>query len=108
MPPKKKPKKDLPLEGPSQMVEGQVHETIQTTAQLQTSTGPCPVTAEIRCLEEPPEPPLTQVEVPVMNTSTLKTQQQPQRQEIKAQEDQQQDSDEEIEAIIEDELTRLR
>jgi hypothetical protein len=43
-----------------------------------------------------------------MNTSPLKTQQQPQRQEIKAQEDQQQDSDEEIEAIIEDELTRLR
>jgi hypothetical protein len=43
-----------------------------------------------------------------MNTSMLSTQQQPQHQETEAQEDQQQDSDEEIKAIIKDELTRLR
>jgi hypothetical protein len=48
------------------------------------------------------------VELPVMNTSTLSIYQQPQHQETKDQEDQQQDSDEEIEAIIEDELTHLR
>jgi hypothetical protein len=40
-----------------------------------------------------------------MNTSKLSIQQQPQCQETEAQEDQQQDSDEEIKAIIEDELT---
>jgi hypothetical protein len=42
-----------------------------------------------------------------MNTSASNTQQPPQRQEIEAQEDQQQDSKEEIEAIIEDELACL-
>jgi hypothetical protein len=45
--------------------------------------------------------------MPVMNTSTQSIQQQPQCQETEAQEDQQQDSNEEIEAIIADELTRL-
>jgi hypothetical protein len=43
-----------------------------------------------------------------MSTFALGIQQQPQHQETEAQEDQQQDSDEEIEAIIEDELTCLR
>jgi hypothetical protein len=43
-----------------------------------------------------------------MNTSMLSIQQQPQRQETKAQEDQQQDIDEEIKAIIEDVLMHLR
>jgi hypothetical protein len=43
-----------------------------------------------------------------MNTSVLSIQQQPQRQEIEAQEDQQQDFDEEIKAIIEDDLMHLR
>jgi hypothetical protein len=43
-----------------------------------------------------------------MNTSTPSTQPPPQHQETKTQEDQQQDSEEEIEAIIEDELTHLR
>jgi hypothetical protein len=45
--------------------------------------------------------------MPIMKTSTQSIQQQPQRQVTKAQEDQQQDSDEEIKAIIEDELTCL-
>jgi hypothetical protein len=108
MPPKKRPGKELPLEGPSQMARGQVHETTQTTTQLQTSAEPRPATTKTRRPEEPLEQPPTQVEVFVMNTSMLSTQQQPQRQETEAQEDQQQDSDEEIKAIIEDELTRLR
>jgi hypothetical protein len=43
-----------------------------------------------------------------MNTSVPSTQPPPQHQETKAQEDQQQDSKEEIEAIIEDELVHLR
>jgi hypothetical protein len=89
------------------MAGGQVYETTQTTTQLQTSAEPRPATTKTKRPEEPLEQPPTQVEVFIMNTSTLSTQQQPQRQETKAQEDQQQDSDEEIEAIIEDELTRL-
>jgi hypothetical protein len=107
MPPKKRPRKELPPEGPSETATGQVHETTRTTGQLQTAVEPRPATAETRRPGEPPEQPLTQVEMPVMNTSTQSIQQQPQCQETEAQEDQQQDSNEEIEAIIADELTRL-
>jgi hypothetical protein len=42
-----------------------------------------------------------------MNTSTPNTKRSTQRQGTEVQEDQQQDSEEEIEAIIEDELARL-
>jgi hypothetical protein len=108
IPPKKRPGKELPLEGSSETAGSQVHETTQTTAQLQTSIEPRPTTTETRRPEEPPEQPPTQVEVPIMNTSTLSIQQQPQHQETEAQEDQQQDSDEEVEVVIEDELTHLR
>jgi hypothetical protein len=47
------------------------------------------------------------VEVLARNTSTPSTQQPIKPQDIETQEDQQQDSEEEIKAIIEDELTRL-
>jgi hypothetical protein len=89
MPPNKRPGKELSLKGPSQAAGGQVHDTTQTTTQLQTFAKPRPVTAETRRPREPPEQPPTHVEVPVMNTSTLSTQQQSQHQEMKAQEDQQ-------------------
>jgi hypothetical protein len=88
MPPKKRPGKELPLKGPSQTTGSQVHETTLTTDQLQTYAGPRPATTEARRPGEPPEQPPTQVEVSVMNTSTLGIQQQPQRQETEAQEDQ--------------------
>jgi hypothetical protein len=107
MTPKKRPRKELLLEGPSQTARGQVHETTQTTTQLQTFAEPCPATAETRRPGEPLEQQPTQVEVPVMNTSTPSTQQQLQRQETEAQDDQQQDSAQETKAIIKDELTRL-
>jgi hypothetical protein len=108
MPPKKRLGKELPLEGPFEIAGGQVHETTQTTAQLQTSVELHPTTAKTRRPEKPPEQPPTQVELSIMNTSTLSIQQQPQHQETEAQEHQQQDSDKEIEAIIEDELMCLR
>jgi hypothetical protein len=95
------------LEGPSQTAGGQVHETTQITTQLQTSVESRLADAETKRPGKPPEQQPTQVEVPIMNTSTPSTQQQPQRQETEAQEDQQQDSDEETKAIIKDELTRL-
>jgi hypothetical protein len=108
MPLTKRLGKELPLKGPSEMVISQVHGTTQTITQLQTSVEPRLATVETRRLGEPPEQPPIQVEMPIMNTSTLSIQQQPQHQETEAHEDQQQDSDEEIEAIIKDELTCLR
>jgi hypothetical protein len=47
------------------------------------------------------------VEAPATNTSAANTQQ-PHHQEIEAQENHQQDSEEDIEAIIEDKLAHLR
>jgi hypothetical protein len=73
MPPKKRRGKELLLEGPSQMVGGQAHETTQTATQLQTSTEPRSTATETRRPGEPPEQLPTQVEVPIMNTSTLST-----------------------------------
>jgi outer membrane biosynthesis protein TonB len=78
------------------------------TTQPQTSIEHRPAATETKRTEEPPEQPATQAEVPAMNTSMPSTQPPPQHQETKAQEDQQQDSKEEIEAIIEDELVHLR
>jgi hypothetical protein len=54
------------------------------------------------------EQPATQVEVLTMNTSAPNVQPPFQHQETEAQEDPHQDSEEEIEAIIKDELVRLR
>jgi hypothetical protein len=94
MPPKNRPGKELLLEEPSEMARGQVHKTTQTTAQVQTSGEPHPKIAKTRRPGEPAKQQTNQVEAPVMNTSTLNIQQQPQHQETEAQEDQQQDSDE--------------
>jgi hypothetical protein len=58
--------------------------------------------------QTPPEQPAAQAEAPPMNTSAPSTQPPLQHQETKTQEGQQQDSEEEIEAIIEDELACLR
>jgi hypothetical protein len=89
MPPKKRPRKDLRVEGSSQTARGQVHETTQTITQLQISTEPHLVATETRGPGEPPEQSETHVEAPIMNTSMPSSQQQPQRQETEAQEDQQ-------------------
>jgi hypothetical protein len=57
--------------------------------------------------DQPPQQPPNQTEVLAMNTSVQNTQHPNQPQNIEAQEDLEQDSKEEIEAIIEDELARL-
>jgi hypothetical protein len=54
MPPKRKPRKDLPAEGSSQATGVQVLETTQAIAQPQTSTYPHIATAETGKPEEPP------------------------------------------------------
>jgi hypothetical protein len=88
MPPKKKLEKELSIDGPSQL------------------TG---ATVGVERLEEPPQQPPNQAEVLAMNTSAQTTQHPTQLQNIEAQEDLDldQDFEEEIEAIIEDELARL-
>jgi hypothetical protein len=105
MPPKKRPRKDYPVEGSSQAVGGQV---LETTTQPQAFAEPRPVMADTRRPGEPPEQSTAQVEAPPMNISVPSTQPPLQHQETETQEDQQKDSEEEIEAIIEDELARLR
>jgi hypothetical protein len=117
MPPKKKLEEEPSVEGSSQVAEGQVLATVQTTTQTthipqtthpQASTEPRPATTETRRPEYSVEQPLTQALVLAMNTSAPNTQPPLQHQETEIQEDQQQDSEEEIEAIIEDELVLLR
>jgi hypothetical protein len=105
MPPKKRPRKDYPAEGSSQAVGGQV---LETTTQPQAFAEPRPVMADTRRPGEPPEQSTAQAEAPPMNISVPSTQPPLQHQETETQEDQQKDSEEEIEAIIEDELARLR
>jgi hypothetical protein len=118
MSPKKRHGKELPIESSSQAVEGQVFTTAQTTVQItyipqtahpQPSTEPCVATTETRRPEDPVEQPTTQAEVLAMNTSTANTLPPPlqQHQAIETQEYQQQDSEEEIKAIIKDERARL-
>jgi hypothetical protein len=104
VPPKKRLGKELPVGGSSLATGDQGLETI---TQPHTSVEPRPATTEIRRHEEPPEQPATQAEAPVLNTSASNTQQPAQHKETEAQEDQQQDSDEEMEAIIKDELACL-
>jgi hypothetical protein len=105
MPPKKRPGKDYPAEGSSQAVVGQV---LETTTQPQAFTEPRPAMADTGRPGEPPEQPAVHAKVPPMNTSMPSTQPPLQHRETKTQEDQQQDSEEEIKAIIEDELAHLR
>jgi hypothetical protein len=88
MPPKKKLRKELPTKGSSQAAGAQVIKTTQAITQPQTSADPRIATAETGRPEEPLQQPT-------------------QLQEAEAQEGQHQDSEEEIEAIIEDELARL-
>jgi hypothetical protein len=112
MPPKKGLRKEPLAEGSSQVAKEHVPTTAQTTNQTthipqtlhpQSSTNLHTTTAD------PSEQPTTQTEVFALNTSAPNTRPLPpqQHQTIKTQEDLQQDSEEEIEAIIEDEKTRL-
>jgi hypothetical protein len=80
---------------------------LNTTTQSQASAEPHPEAADTRRPREPPEQPAAQVEAPPMNTSAPITQPPLQHKETETQEDQQQDSEEEIKAIIEDELACL-
>jgi hypothetical protein len=119
MPPKKRPGKELPPEGSSQAAGGQVlstaEATIQTThihktAHPHSSTEPHEAPIEARRPKDPAGQPTTQAEAFATDATTLNTLPPPsqQHQGIKTQEDQQQDSEEEIEAINEDELACLR
>jgi hypothetical protein len=85
MPPKKKLRKEIPTEGSSQAAGAQVLKTTQAMTQSLTFVDPRIATAETGRPEDPPQQPT-------------------QLQETKAQEDQQQDSEEEIDTIIKDEL----
>jgi hypothetical protein len=118
MPPKKRFGKELPVEGSSQADEGQVLSTAEATVQTthipqithpHTSTTPHGATIEVGRPEYPAGKPTTQAEVFDTKASALNTLPPPsqQHQGIKTQEDQQQDSEEEIKAIIEDELACL-
>jgi hypothetical protein len=104
MPPKKRHGKPYLTEGSSQEARGQV---LETTTQPQASIEPRPATIDTRRPRKPLEQPATQAEASPMNTSEPSTQPPLQHQDTETQDDQQQDSKEEIEAIIEDELTCL-
>jgi hypothetical protein len=108
LPPKKRLRKELLVEGPSQVAGTQVFKTIQKATQPQTSTEHLPAAVEIRRPEQPPEQPMTQTKLLATNTSAPSTQRPHQRQETKTQEDQQQELVEVIEAIIKDQLVHLR
>jgi hypothetical protein len=102
---KKRPGKELLTEHSSQVAGAHI---LKTATQPQTSLEPYPATVETRRPKEPLHQPATQAEAPTMNTFAPNTEQPTQHQEIEAQEDQQQDLEEEIEAVIKDELARLR
>jgi hypothetical protein len=112
MPPKKRAAKEPLTEGSSQVGEEQVPTTAQTTTQvthIPQTLHSQPSTSLHKTTTDPTEKPITQTEVPALNTSDLNTMPLPshQHQTIGTQEDLQQDSEEEIEAIIEDELAYL-
>jgi hypothetical protein len=113
MPPKKRLEKELPIEGSTPAAREQVPTTAQTTIQtthIPPTLHPQPSTNLHATTTDPIEQPTDQIEVLAMNTSAPTTVLPPshQHQPIETQEDMQQDSEEEIEAIIEDELARLR
>jgi hypothetical protein len=127
MPPKKRPVREPPAEDPSQMAGGQDHTTIKATiltanipqtSDPHTSTESHTATIDVRRPEGPTKQPSTQTEVVTTDVATLNPppsswqQRQPHNQashwEEEAQEDYQQDSEDKIEAIIKDELARLR
>jgi hypothetical protein len=119
MPPKKRLGKELPAEGSSQAAGEQVLSTAKATVQIthipQTSnphpsTGPHETTIEAGRHEDPSRQPATQAKVFTTSTSAPNTLPPPsqQHQGIETQENQQQDSEEEIKAIIKDDLAHLR
>jgi hypothetical protein len=89
MPSNKKLRKELSTEGSSHAAGAQILKTTQAITQPQTSTDPHIATAETGRPEEPSQQPI-------------------QFQEAEVQQDQRQDSEEEIKAIIKDELACLR
>jgi hypothetical protein len=124
---KKRPAKELPTEGPSQAAESQdlfiakattLTTHIPQTSHPHTSTESHAVAIDARRCEGLAGQPLTQAEVSEPNTATPNLQpsssqeqqhhNQDQHREAKAQEDQHQDSEDEMEAVIEDELARFR
>jgi ABC-type Fe2+-enterobactin transport system substrate-binding protein len=109
MPPKKKLGKELPVEGSSQAVGEQVPTTAQTTTHIPQTLHPQPSTNFHAATANLTEQSTAQAEVLVMNTSTPNTAPPPshQYQTIETKEDMLQASEEEIEAVIEDELVRL-
>jgi hypothetical protein len=104
MPPKKRPGKELPTKESSQAVGAQV---LEIATKPQTTIEPHLAIAKTRRPKEPPHQPATQAEVVAINTSIPNTQQPTQHKDTEVQEDQQQDSEEEIDAVIEDELAYL-
>jgi hypothetical protein len=54
MPPRKKPGKELSVEGPSQVTGAQALEATQATTQQRASTEPRQATVEVGRSEEPP------------------------------------------------------
>jgi hypothetical protein len=112
MPPRKRLGKELSAEGSSQAAREQVPTTIQTTTHslhIPQKLHPQPSTNIYAVAVDPTEQPLAQAEVLTMNTSVLDTAPPTshQYQTIEIQEDLQQDSEEEIEAVIKDELACL-
>jgi hypothetical protein len=103
MPPKNRVGKDPPTEGSSQTAEEQVLTTAQTL-------HPQPPTNLHTIAIDLTKQSATQTEVLTLNTSVPNTipLSGHQHQTIKTQEDLQQDSNEEIEVIIKDELAHLR
>jgi hypothetical protein len=107
MPPKKRSGKELLVEGPLQGTGAQTLEATQATTQQQIFSLPPQATTEVKRLEEPPQQPPRQAEVLTIHTSTPTIQHPSQQQNSEAQSEPEQDSEEEIEAVIEDELVRL-
>jgi hypothetical protein len=112
MPPKKRLGKELSAEGTSQAAGEKVPTTTQTTIQtthIPQTLPPQQSTKFHAATTDPMEQPIGQAEVLVMNTSAPNTVPPPlhQHQTIEALEDLQQDSEEEIKAVIEDELVHL-
>jgi hypothetical protein len=103
MPPKKRSRKELSVEGLSQGTGAQALTETQATTQQQISLVAPQANVEVGRPEEAPQKPPRQAKVLAMDTSTPTTQ----HQNNEAQGELEQDSEEEIEAFIEDELVYL-
>jgi hypothetical protein len=113
MAPKKRLGKELPAEGSSQAVGEHVPTTTQTTTQnthILQILHPHPSTNLHAATADPTEQPIAQTEVLAMNTPAPNIAPPPshQYQTIETQKDLQQDFEEEIKAVIEDEMACLR